>query len=276
MVSKTSLAALALGATMAASLAGADELEVRRIDSTGPLKDPGAAFWADVPAVTVAMQPQNVTNPRHADIAVDELKVRAVHNGRWIGILIEWRDDHRNNLMRIDEFGDQVAVQFPVAENASPMMGNPDGRVNIIQWRAAFQRDLDDGDLALRDLYPNALIDIYPDEVLRLTDARAYTGAMGMDNPVSRPFESPVLDQMAEGWGSLTVKPMQHADGHGAWEDGTWRVAITRPLSALSPGDPELAPGTETQAAFAVWDGANREVGARKAWSNWLDVEVED
>jgi hypothetical protein len=27
-------------------------------------------------------------------------------------------------------------------------------------------------------------------------------------------------------------------------------------------------------AAFAVWEGGNREVGARKAWSAWIPVVV--
>lgn len=269
-------AAAALGslALLAATASLAEPLEVTRVGTPGAFKDPSAELWEDASPVTVPMQPQMVTSPQHAEIAVDELHVRAVHNGQWIGILIEWEDDTRNNLMRIDEFGDQVAVQFPVEDTASPMMGNPDGQVNILQWRAAFQRDLTEGELTLRDLYPNAHVDIYPDEVLRLTDARAYTGAMGMDNPVSRPFDSPVLDQVAEGWSSLTVKPMQHADGHGEWEDGKWRVAITRPLARLTQSEPKLSPGTESQAAFAVWNGDNREVGARKAWSNWIDIKV--
>jgi len=42
-------------------------------------------------------------------------------------------------------------------------------------------------------------VDLYPDQVLQATDARPYQGALGMDNPVSRPKQSPVLDQMAEG-----------------------------------------------------------------------------
>jgi hypothetical protein len=37
---------------------------------------------------------------------------------------------------------------------------------------------------------------------------------------------------------------------------------------------PRLAPGDKTVAAFAVWEGGNREVGARKAWSAWIPVVV--
>ncbi|WP_018863954.1 ethylbenzene dehydrogenase-related protein [Thioalkalivibrio sp. ARh3] len=268
-------AALVVGMA-AAPVAAADTLRAVPVDATGPFNDPESEVWDQAPAVTVSLNPQQVTRPHHADIAVTELTVRAVNNGNWVGILIEWDDDTRDDWFVTDAFGDQVAVQFPVEGPASPMMGNPGGKVNILQWRAAFQRDLVAGEPDIRDLYPYALVDVYPDEVLRVTDARAFAGAMGVDNPVARPFESPVLEQMAEGWGSLTVKPMQHADGWGVWEDGTWRVAITRPANQIMPGDPDLSRGTETQAAFAVWDGGNREVGGRKSWSGWIDLKVEE
>ncbi|MFW5454330.1 ethylbenzene dehydrogenase-related protein [Thioalkalivibrio sulfidiphilus] len=264
------VAAFALIATASAS----DPIRTLTVDVQGPLKDPEAAFWADAPLTRVTMNPQVVTLPRHADIAVNEMTVRAAHNGRWIGVLVEWRDEARQDMLHPDSFGDQVAIQFPVQSPASPMMGNTGGLVNIIQWRAAFQRDLAEGQPTIRDLYPFALVDVYPDEVLNLTDARAYTGAIGVDNPVSRPFDSPVLDQVAEGWGSLTVKPVQQADGWGVWHDGTWRVAITRPMTRQNPGDPDLLPGSETVIAFAVWDGANNEVGARKSWSSWIPLRI--
>ncbi len=78
-----------------------------------------------------------------------------------------------------------------------------------MQWRAAFQRDLDKGLPTVRDLSPCAWVDVYPDEILRVADARPYTGALGLENPISRGRASSVLDQMAEGWGSMTVKPDQ-------------------------------------------------------------------
>jgi hypothetical protein len=87
-------------------------------------------------------------------------------------------------------------------------------------------------------------VDVYPDEVLRVTDARAYMGAVGVDNPISGPKNSPVLEQMAEGFGSLTVLPQQRADGKGVW-------------------------------AFAVWDGGSKEVGSRKAWANWVQLKLD-
>jgi hypothetical protein len=248
-----------------------------RVPGAGPINDPSGAHWGRARAVRVVVLPQTVTLPHNDHPAIHELTVRAVHNGGWIGFLIEWKDPTLSNQIVVDDFGDQVAIELPVDTKAappSPMMGNPGGRVTIMQWRAAFQHDLDVGPRTVRDLYPNAWTDVYPDEVLGAADARPYTGALGLENPISRGRASPVLDQMAEGWGTMTVKPDQHALGKGAWKDGVWRVVITRPMVSDDVNAPRLTPGLKTFAAFAVWEGGNREVGARKAWSSWVNVVI--
>ncbi len=206
--------------------------------------------------------------------------MRAVHNGAWVGVLVEWPDETKSDFIVSDQFGDQVAVEFPVVykkdELPSPMMGNPGRRVDIWQWRAAFQRDLEEGEPGVRDLYPNTLVDIYPDEMLRATDARPYMGAIGADNLISHPHgKSPVLEQTAEGFGTLTALPEdQDADGRGIWKDGHWRVVFTHPMTPFSANSVQFAAGGETVVAFAVWEGGHREVGARKAWSSWVPFRL--
>lgn len=248
--------------------------------SAGPLLDPDAAYWQDAPPTKVGMLPQVMTKPQAPDPAVKELIVRAAHNGQWLAFLIEWEDPTKSDRLVVDEFGDQVAVQMPTNYKPdsypNPMMGGPGDRVHIMQWRAAFQHDIETGgEPKITDLYPFMHVDVYPDEVLRATDASAYTGAVGVDNPISRPKHSAVLDQMAEGFGTLTVEPEQQSDGRGVWADGRWRVVITHPMAPGDPNDPTLAPGSETLAAFAVWEGGAREVGARKAWANWVPLKFE-
>lgn len=255
------------------------QLEVRHVAEHGELLDPAAKFWDTAPEATVPMLPQVVTAPRHPSIAVTALKVRAVHNGHWLAFRIEWKDATQSDRIVVDQFGDQVAVEMPIKFNKdalpSPMMGNVGGRVDIWQWRAAFQRDLEKDDHTVHDLYPNAQADLYPDQVLRVTDARPYTGALGLDNPVSHPFRTPVLDQSAEGWGTMTVETDgQDADGKGVWKNGVWRVVIVHPLATGSDNDIRLFPGDESVVAFAVWDGGQREVGSRKAWSNWVPLKL--
>jgi hypothetical protein len=263
---------------LAGAAAAQNPILAPRVGGVGPILDPDAPAWKQARAHKVTLLPQTMAVPRHEKPAVAELAVRALHNGQWLALRVEWKDPTRSDRFVTDQFGDQVAVQFPVRFDSKqlplPMMGNPGARVNILQWRAAFQRDIDEGAPDIKALYPNASVDLYPDEVLRVADARPYSGALGMDNPVSRPKESPVLDQMAEGFGTLTVKLDQHADGRGVWKDGAWRVVITLPLATESANSPRLAPGGETAVAFAVWEGAQREVGGRKAWSSWVPLKL--
>lgn len=264
---------------VAANGVAADLVAGRVAETNMQLLNPQAAFWQKVAPVEVAMLPQAVATPHNPKPAVSALQVRMVHNGDRIATWISWKDPTESERIVVDSFGDQVAVEWPINNDpnspASPMMGNVGGRVTILQWRAAFQHDLDKGEPTLRDLYPNAHTDIYPDEVLRVSDTRPYMGAMGLDNPISHPARTPVLDQMAEGWGSMTVKPEQQADGKGIWKEGQWQVVITYPLSGGGVNDPSLAPGTTSTAAFAVWEGGAREVGSRKAWSNWVPVKLD-
>lgn len=277
------------------SLLGADasaqEPTLRAIavaNSAGPLLDLDAPYWKDAAPVKIQMQPQTIANPQNAKPAISELEVRAAHNGQWYGVLIEWADPTKSDRIVVDQFGDQVALEVPVkfksGDFPNPMMGGPGERMNIMQWRAAFQHDVDQSEKVevpalygpkISDLYPNAHVDVYPDEVLRATDARAYTGAVGVDNPISRPKRTAVIEQMAEGFGSLTALPEQHADGRGVWADGKWRVVITHPLAAGDANTPALKAGDQTLAAFAAWEGGAKEVGSRKAWSNWAQLALD-
>jgi Ethylbenzene dehydrogenase len=150
--------------TLAASPALAQApLVAVRVPGAGPILDPFAPVWKNARPVTVPMLPQTVALPHKPDAAVKALVVRALYNDGWIALLIEWRDPTRSDTVILDNFGDQVAVQLPIDAKAatppSPMMGNPGGRVTIMQWRAAFQRDIDDHPPTIRDLYPNAWTD---------------------------------------------------------------------------------------------------------------------
>lgn len=243
-----------------------------------PLTDPNAPFWAQQPVVEVPMLPQNVTTPNHLQPAVSQLQVRAAHDGFKIAFLIEWSDATMSLRNVVNQFADNVALELPVNPKPealpAPMMGHLGGRVSILQWRSVFQNDLIAGEPTVRSLYPNALIDIYPDELLKASDARPYQGALGLDNPVSRPRGTPVIEQMAEGWGTLTDKAAQHGEGMGAWKEGQWQVVISHPLLTQDENDTPLTPGLVTSVAFAVWDGGNHEVGARKAWANWVPLQI--
>ena len=63
-----------------------------RVSGAGPITDPLAALWKDARPVKIAMLPQTVVAPQKTDAAIKELSVRAVHNGGWLAVRIEWKD----------------------------------------------------------------------------------------------------------------------------------------------------------------------------------------
>ncbi len=272
-------AALVLGDVGVA--AADDQLIVHHIAAgTGPVLDPGAALWQQAPELSIALQAQMIATPVNPEPAVTALNVRAVHDGLWITFHLRWDDPTKSDVVDLNRFGDQVAVELPVkaydANNPpNPMMGDADQPVSIMQWRAVLQRDQEQGEPKLSDIYPNAHIDLYTADLLKPEEARAYTGSVGLGNPVSRVGKSPVLDQMAAGFGSLTIKPEQRVGAKGIWADGHWTVVLARPLKADGDFDPKLAPGDNSVAAFAVWDGGKDETGSRKAWSDWVPLSLE-
>ncbi|MBF0340800.1 MAG: hypothetical protein HQL95_07535 [Magnetococcales bacterium] len=254
-------------------------LQAARISGKGAILDPFAKEWSQVKPVKVALQPQVVATPNNPTPAVSEINARAVHNGQWLAVLLEWKDPTKSDRLVVDRFGDQAAIELPVFYRAdsspNPMMGAPGERVNIIQWRAAFQADLErKREMTIRDNYPNAATDLYPDQVLKAMDIRSYMGAAGVDNPVAKHRDSPVLDQVAEGFGTLSTKLHQQADGRGVWKNGVWYVVIATPMHQEGANAPQLIPGNNTVISFAVWEGGSQEVGARKAWSDWVPLKL--
>jgi DMSO reductase family type II enzyme heme b subunit len=58
------------------------------------------------------------------------------------------------------------------------------------------------------------------------------------------------------------------------WRDGHWYVIYSRKLAPAGPGTAPLMIGENTNAAFAIWDGAKGETRSMKAVSTWIPVEL--
>ncbi|NGZ26976.1 MAG: hypothetical protein G8345_08815 [Magnetococcales bacterium] len=273
------LAATAL-LTMAGQAAAEDALKAVKVAGGDPIMDPAAAVWKKAKAVSVPMEAQITATPANPTPAVNKMEVKAVRNDRYLGVLVSWKDASMDDKLTIDRYGDQVALELPMVykkdDLPSPMMGNPGGRVCIWQWRAALQHDVNKGPYGIKDLYPNAHNDLYPDQVLPPETAKQYSGALGVGNPVSVAHGSPVLEAVAEGFGSLTDHSHSgKVNGKGVYKDGGWQVVFTYPLDASGEDVIKLSAGGETAVALAVWDGGSKEAGSRKAWSQWVALKLE-
>ncbi|MEX0655837.1 MAG: ethylbenzene dehydrogenase-related protein [Phycisphaeraceae bacterium] len=261
-------------------------LQAARLTQLPALEDPFHEKWDDLPTLEVPVEPQMIAKPMLEERTIEAVQVQAATDGRVMAWRLSWHADAPAMMTDTGRFSDAVAIQFPLEDGASFMMGGPDQPVQILYWKALWERDRDEGYQDVSDLYPNMWADLYwfaegehPFPIETAFDseiAQQWFVAERAGNPQSnRHRAEPVEEMIAEGFGTLTVLPESHAVGHGQWRDGYWAVVIARPVNLT---DDRLArrmgSGDAQEFAIAVWDGSADNVGGRKHWSAWAPFEV--
>lgn len=278
---------LALGAVLVnAPLVSSQGLMITAAPVAGdlPLGEPNSDLWQQATAVEVPMSAQMIARPILPETNAKAVTVRALHNGTQVAFLLEWQDATRNDTtLRVDDFRDAAAIQFPVLEG-QPFycMGQQGGDVNIWHWKADWQAALI-AQQNLQTTFPNIAVDQYPfteasDDIYLAAYADInYLTAEAAGNYLALPVHgSPVEDLVAGGFGSLTTQPLegQNVQGYGEWRDGLWRVIFSRDLTSGEAEDISLAPEKLYSVAFAAWDGANQERNGSKSTSQWISLQL--
>ena len=251
---------------------------------------PDSPAWGKVSATFTPLTPQTVALPRLAQASISHVMVRSLNDGQRIAMLLEWRDATRDTrATRPNEFRDGAAILVPVGTTVPFVcMGAPGQLTNLWHWKADWQEDLDHGFQEVPDAYPNFYTDTYPFVTgqapyrwpadFGAADARLYSPGLAAGNPLAQPRVSPVEELLAIGFGTATHKPRQEVAGQGVWIDTPgnrgWRVMFVRPLAASDGESADLAGRSEVPVAFAVWNGANQEVGARKQLSSLVTMRI--
>lgn len=281
------LAALALGPLAGAGCAQSTsspqplkELVVRKVSADVSKPDPFAAFWRDVPAGIVTLQAQPMIAPRPETTTTDSVLVQAVHDGTWIAFRLRWKDADRSEAGRLGEASDAFALEFPATDGPEPpvMMGAKGMPVQLFHWRAQYQRDHEKGKPEVRELYPNASVDMYPQEFKDIDAGTAatreqFSPARAEGNPQSY-AKTGVDEIIAEGYSTSSVQQGHGSAAHGEWANGEWSLVIVRPLAI--EGGSTLKPGKHGNVAFAAWQGGKGEVGSRKSVTMfWTPVTVQ-
>ena len=209
---------------------------------------------------------------------------RALADAQFLAVRLEWNDPSLDEKLEVDKFTDGVAVEVPLGDpdKTNPMMGDPANPVFILHWKAAWQRDVDRGRADVQDYHPGFISDRPPfvsgghpypiSEAFETDSARRYLPGTAAGNPVSKIFRKwPVEELQAEGFGSLADHTYQDAQGKGVWKDGKWTVVIALPRQSSDRSNPMFQSG-KAMMGFAVWDGANQNVGGRKHWAPFVKV----
>lgn len=99
-----------------------------------PALDPTNSAWKKAPATDLLLRPL-----WFREGYIDRVKVRSLHNGKEIVLLLEWKDPTRDFENKgLEAFRDAAAVQFPIRADGVPpfLMGKGGEEVVIWQWQA--------------------------------------------------------------------------------------------------------------------------------------------
>lgn len=221
-------------------------------------------FWNDIPVRVVRLIPLNARRS-----PINRIKFQAAVNDEAAVFRLEWEDPTPNRTSsRHEDFKDAVAMEFALGDvllhthgHNEPFfgMGNRGKVVNIWQWRADWQTEIETKE---KLEYATKGLDL---------DTMIFGGET---NPVDslNPFRDvPVEEMNAEGFGTLTPQPRtkQNVLGKGVWKDGKWTVVLYRTLDSLNKWDSNLTGEQPVLIAFAIWDGANQDRNGRKVISMW-------
>jgi len=301
------LSPIAVQAQILGTFSGGDNPKITSIAIDGDLPiDPTASVWDKAPATEFKVMGQNITIPILFNPTVSSVNVRSINNGTWIGWMLEWSDPSESFMaLSTNQFRDAIAVVFPATDAKTFIaMGGPGTPVNILHWKADWQKDVDMGRyLDRQDAYPNMAYDLYVGNKTQATQGNGqYQGIEGgytdPQNPrvpveaVSKmylpgsaagnsfstrdaPRETPIEELVAEGFGTLTSQQHQDSFGKGVYDNGMWKVVMARSMVTEDPTDAQFHAGKNTDMAVAVWDGGNREVNGRKAVALWHTLAIE-
>ncbi len=238
-----------------------------------PVDDPFSEVWDRASPVEVPLSVQNLTPPKAG--SEKTLTARALHDGKRVYILAEWKDGAEDTLASSQtEFTDAVAVQFPVTEGEQVpnfCMGAQDAPVNIWQWKAAWQADMVEGFVDVEDVYPNMYVDLYPFE-----DESVFYPAREAGNVFAETNRATAADNLLAGaFGTLVQSEDQVVEATGEWRKGEWRVVFVRD-EAVEGEYTQFAEGKSNNLAFAVWDGAENERDGMKSVSQFLMLDLSD
>lgn len=244
-----------------------ETLDVPYMERNVELNERGAEdpVWQQVPGKTLVLTPQ-VTAIPWGKASVPEVTVAAFHNGERIFFRLHWRDATENREVGPDTFTDACAVMLPLVEEPQPntiMMGFLEG-ANIWAWKAARDAQVWGRERATAPAPPERP---YTDYYYPLEEREVF--------PIAREsVASAVEDLIARGVGTLTPRAHQRVRGRGFWKEGTWTVVLTRALATHEVGEATLPVGKTRAVAFAVWDGAKGDRGARKSITEWVRLRL--
>jgi hypothetical protein len=232
-----------------------------------PGTDPTSTAWKQAPVLQAPLSFQGATYPTGGG-SIPTVSAQALHFQDRLYIRLQWDDATKDDTTtKVENFSDAAAIEFPAVSAAtvpSICMGQAGSGVNIWQWRADSQAGFKDP----ADVYPNALVDMYPSKETIFYTARA------AGNPYADPAQGPTQTLVAQAFGTLSKANVQDVKGNGTYANGKWSVVFERQLAGGDVDQATFANGKSTDMAIAVWNGSEGDRNGRKSVSQFLKLSI--
>lgn len=234
-----------------------------------------------------------------AEQRIEGVLVQAMHDSTELAVRMQWIDSTQDDsAVGQGEFRDAASVQFSLSPDPPFFMGDAmlNGGVNFWMWKADRQRNIRDGYRDEDDVFPDRVVDRYPEAAYRFTDMSVvewprqpiaahnplFLTAWGAGNLVANPnLKTPVECLTAKGPGTLSGKPApdQVVQGKGRYHRGVWTVQFQRSMSCPhghgANDEVVFLPGTSIPISLAIWDGAAGDRAGKKNFSTWQTLVIE-
>ena len=223
------------------------ETVINGLRITGDLPtDPADPAWDKAPAMTFALAPNIIKEPRLFFSLNDRTTVRVLFNDKDIAIRVDVDDrtysvpgDKLEKQYRLDEgepTRDAIAVQWPreipqTSEKPWFRHGDKKHAVNMWYWAAPSVEPKSGATAMILD-------------------------AKGPDGPPTPRKDSSALKT------------------RGVWKDGRWQVVFKRSLKTQDGQDLQFENGRYIPVAFANWDGLAGQKGSRHTFTSWYWVRL--
>ncbi len=121
---------------------GSVSVRLYQVEGSLPADDPNSAQWASVPESEFKLAPQVHWKDRIQEVTVKSVKVKGLHDGQNLAILVEYEDP-------TEDPKDAAAVEFMVGDkkahfaHGQPMLQVEGGPVNIWFWKKENGKALD-------------------------------------------------------------------------------------------------------------------------------------
>jgi len=225
---------------------GETVIKALRVDGELPT-DPADPQWDKAPAMTFAMAPNVIMEPRLFTSLNDRATIRVLFNDKDLAVRVDVDDrtysvpgdklEKQYRLKDVKPTRDAIAVQLPreipvTSEKPWFRHGDKKHAVNMWYWQAPSVEPKEDARTLMLD-------------------------AKGPDAP-------PAPRQGAEG-----------LEAKGEWKDGQWRVVFKRSLLTDNARDLQFEEERYIPISFANWDGLAGEKGGRHSFTSWYWLKLE-